>query len=287
MTSTLLLSARARPGAEAVLARVRAVAAAHGTVAGEFDVNDRLPATLHADRAVVVGGDGTIMAALRQLVDRAIPVVGVNTGRLGFLAEFDAASLETHAPAIFGPEPTVRQRMVLAVTVRGEDGRTRYEGLAVNDCVITAGPPFRMIELAIRIGEETGPEFQGDGIIVATPVGSTAYNVSAGGPIVHPDVEAIVVTPSAAHSLAFRPVVVPSGTDVGARVVRANDGTTMVLDGHINVGLRVGDEVVAGRHHAMARLVACPGAGYWQTLVDKLKWAAPPTYREERRAGGR
>lgn len=279
MTRTVLLAARSRPGTEEVLERVRAIVRAHGTIAGEFDVNDRLPTLLQADRAVVVGGDGTIMAALRQLVDRAIPVVGVNTGRLGFLAEFDAASLATHAAAIFGPEPSVRQRMVLTVLVLGAGGAVRYEGLAVNDCVITAGPPFRMIELALRFGEETGPEFQEDGIIVATPVGSTAYNVSAGGPIVHPDVEAIIVTPSAAHSLAFRPVVLPSHVDVSARVVRANDGTTLVLDGHINVGLHLGDLVVAGRHHAMARIVARPEAGYWETLVDKMRWAASPNYR--------
>jgi NAD+ kinase len=136
-----------------------------------------------------------------------------------------------------------------------------------------------MIELALMLDGEHGPEFQGDGIIVATPVGSTAYNASAGGPIVHPDVEAIVVTPSAAHSLAFRPVVVPAHQDVSARVVRANEGTTLVLDGHINVGLRVGDTVVAGRHHAMARIVARTAGSYWDTLVDKMRWAEGPRYR--------
>lgn len=275
----VLLSARARVGTGEVLAKVRQVTARHAQIVGEFDVNEALPPTLHADRAVVVGGDGSIMAALRQFVDRAVPVVGVNIGRLGFLAEFDSAEFERHAPEVFGPEPSVRQRMVLAVLVRGADGAVRYEGLAVNDAVVTAGPPFRMIELALRLGGAQGPEFQGDGIIVATPVGSTAYNASAGGPIVHPDVEAIVVTPSAAHSLAFRPVVVPAHLDVSARVVRANEGTTLVLDGHINVGLKVGDTVVAGRHHAMARIVSRTGSSYWDTLVDKMRWAETPNYR--------
>ena len=274
----VLLSARARAGTEAVLAQVRATVARHADVVGEFDVNEDIPAGLAADRAVVVGGDGTIMAALRQFVGRAVPVVGVNIGRLGFLAEFDAANLAAHAATVFGPTPAVRQRMVLSVAVRGADGAARYEGLAVNDCVVTAGQPFRMIELALRLGGETGPEFLGDGIIVATPVGSTAYNASAGGPIVHPDVEAIVLTPSAAHSLAFRPVVLPSRLAVEARVVRANEGTTLVLDGHINVGLRVGDTVTAARHHAMARIVARPESSYWETLVDKMRWAEPPNY---------
>lgn len=280
MSETLIIAATRRPGTADVLAEVRRTVASHGSIVGEFDVEDTLPPALRADRAVVVGGDGTIMAALRQLVDRAVPVVGVNTGRLGFLAEFDAATLRAHAAAVFGPEPEVRTRMVLAVQVRGAEGALRYEGLAVNDCVVTAGAPFRMIELALDLGGEEGPEFLGDGIIVATPVGSTAYNVSAGGPIVHPDVEALVVTPAAAHSLAFRPTVLPSHAEVVASVVRANEGTTLVLDGHINVPLGVGCTVTVARHHAMARIVACPGTGYWRTLVDKLRWAARPKYRD-------
>lgn len=280
MTRTLIIAAMRRTGTAEVLVEVRRTVGEHSEIVGEFDVESTLPASLRADRAVVVGGDGTIMAALRQLVDRAVPVVGVNTGRLGFLAEFDAATLRAHAASVFGPEPDVRTRMVLTASVRSAAGDLRYEGLAVNDCVVTAGPPFRMIELALDLGGEEGPEFLGDGIIVATPVGSTAYNVSAGGPIVHPEVEALVVTPAAAHSLAFRPTVLPSDVEVVAEVVRANEGTTLVLDGHINVPLHVGDRVTVGRHHAMARLVACPGVGYWQTLVDKLRWAARPKYRE-------
>jgi NAD+ kinase len=275
----VLLSSRARAGTSEVLAQVRATIARHATVVGEFDVNDTLPPDLKADRAVVIGGDGSIMAALRIFMAHATPVVGVNTGRLGFLAEFDTASLETHATAIFGANPVIRQRMVLAVSVRAADGTTRYEGLAVNDCVVTAGAPFRMIELALRLDGENGPEFLGDGIIIATPVGSTAYNASAGGPIVHPDVEAIIVTPNAAHSLAFRPVVVPASLAVQAHVVRANEGTTLVVDGHINVSLRVGDTVVAKRHHDMARIVARPDSSYWETLVDKMRWAESPNYR--------
>ena len=256
----VLLSSRARAGTGEVLAQVRATIARHATVVGEFDVNDTLPSDLKADRAVVIGGDGSIMAALRIFMAHATPVVGVNTGRLGFLAEFDTASLETHATAIFGANPVIRQRMVLAVSVRAADGTTRYEGLAVNDCVVTAGAPFRMIELALRLDGENGPEFLGDGIIIATPVGS-------------------IVTPNAAHSLAFRPVVVPASLAVQAHVVRANEGTTLVLDGHINVSLRVGDTVVAKRHHDMARIVARPDSSYWETLVDKMRWAESPNYR--------
>lgn len=274
----VLLSARTQAGTGEVLAKVREIVAKHATVVGEFNVDETIPSALLPNRAVAIGGDGTIMSTLRQCVDMQVPVVGVNTGRLGFLAEFDTASLARHASTVFGASPVLRQRMVLAVSVHSVDGALRFEGLAVNDCVVTAGAPFRMIELALRLDGETGPEFLGDGIIIATPVGSTAYNASAGGPIVHPEVDAIIVTPSAAHSLAFRPVVVPSRLDVVARVVRANEGTSLVVDGQINIGLRVGDTVRARRHGAMAQIVARADSSYWETLVDKMRWAERPNY---------
>jgi NAD+ kinase len=110
-------------------------------------------------------------------------------------------------------------------------------------------------------------------------VGSTAYNASAGGPVVHPDTEVLIVTPEAAHSLAFRPVVVPSHTDVRLDVMRANPGTSLLCDGIPVESLQVGDTVVVSRHHHMARLIANPDCSYLHTLSQKLRWAAPPDYR--------
>ena len=118
------------------------------------------------------------------------------------------------------------------------------------------------------------------GVIVSTPIGSTAYNVSAGGPIVHPALDAMIITPIAAHSLAFRPIVLGTGGDVRVGITRANEGTTLVLDGRVTVPLKVGHTVVIARHELRARFVANPSNTYWGVLLEKMRWAAPPTYRD-------
>jgi NAD+ kinase len=137
-----------------------------------------------------------------------------------------------------------------------------------------------MIELHLSIDAEEGPSMTGDGVMVATPVGSTAYNVSAGGPIVNPDVDAMIITPIAAHSLAFRPIVVSAASTIEAKVLRANEGTTLVLDGRVTVPLKVGQSVRVKRHDKRARFVTNPSSTYWQILLQKMRWAAPPTYRD-------
>jgi len=170
--------------------------------------------------------------------------------------------------------------MVLAVDVCEADGTCAHRDIAINDCVITAGHPFRMIEMQLSFDGNVGPAMTGDGVIVSTPVGSTAYNVSAGGPIVHPALDAIIITPIAAHSLAFRPIVVSAGAVIEVKVLRANEGTTLVLDGRVTVPLKVGQSIRARRDDRRARFVANPSSTYWQILLQKMRWAAPPTYRD-------
>jgi NAD+ kinase len=136
-----------------------------------------------------------------------------------------------------------------------------------------------MIELRFHIGESPGPVLSGDGVIIATPTGSTAYNVAAGGPIVHSALDCLIITPLAAHSLAFRPIVVPAHSVLAVEVTRANPGTAAVLDGQVSIPLAEGMRVVIRRHARQARLVLNPSTTYWRILLDKLRWAAPPTYR--------
>ncbi|MCA9285321.1 MAG: NAD(+)/NADH kinase [Phycisphaerales bacterium] len=245
--------------------------------------NAPLPTGIEADLAVVLGGDGTLLGQARRLLDLAIPMVGVNFGRLGLLAEFDWTSLVQNAEAVFGGQPIVRERMVLEAAVENERGETVYRGVAINDCVVTAGYPFRMIELLLHIDDDEGPDLTGDGVILSTPIGSTAYNVSAGGPIVHPDLDAIVITPSAAHSLAFRPIVAPGSAVLRAVMIRANPGTTLVLDGNSAVHLAPGQTVTVRRHGQRVKFVGNPSTTYWRTLLDKMRWAAPPNYRDRGR----
>ncbi len=277
----LLAASPDRPATASILDEVRRVVAQHAEIVAEIQADSAaLSENLVFDRMVAVGGDGTLIAQVRRILDRGVPLVGVNSGRLGFLAEFDPVSLEAQAESIFGPNPLVRQRMVMDVMVKRKDRTVVFHGVAVNDAVVSAGFPFRMIELRLEFSGNVGPDVAGDGIIIASPVGSTAYSVSAGGPIVHPDVEALIVTPVCPHSLGFRPIVVPSHLDIAVHVERANDGTTLMLDGQTNIRLAAGDMIQVGRHQSMARLVGNPDVTYWQQLLSKMRWAAPPTYRD-------
>jgi NAD+ kinase len=277
----LLLADRSRPVVAKVLDGLRESIAQWAEITGEFDTSDDpLPPQVEADMGVVFGGDGSLLSQARRTADRALPLVGVNFGRLGFLAAFDAENLLQHAAIIFGPDPPITEHMMLAAAVYDADGASRHSGLAINDCVVTAGNPFRMIELRVSIDDAMGPTVGGDGVIVATPVGSTAYNVSAGGPIVDPSLEAVIITPLAAHSLAFRPFVVCPWCTIRIDVARANPGTSLVLDGQVPVPLGVGQRIIIHRHPKKARFVANPATTYWRILLDRMRWAAPPSYRD-------
>lgn len=280
MTRAILLATRTRAGVGPVLEEVRRIVDRHAEIVADLDAGQApIDPQLLFDRAVVVGGDGTLISQCRRILNRGVPLVGVHFGRLGFLAEFDDASLVTHAEMVFGDNPLVRTRMALGVIVRDADGNPIHHGVAINDAVVTAGPPFRMIELGLRFGADEGPRLTGDGVVVATPVGSTAYNASAGGPIVHPENEAIIVTPHSPHSLSFRPIVAPSHVTLEMEVIRANEGTTLVLDGQETRPLATGERVSIARHHTTARFIGNPDVSYWRTLIEKMRWAVPPNYR--------
>lgn len=278
----VLLRHAAREAVAEHLEEVRAILRAHAELVDELEADDApLPADLQADLAVVLGGDGTLLGQARRVFDRDLPLVGVNFGRLGFLAEFDLQSLRAQAATVFSDRPPLRSSMPLDVRVFDDEGaRELGRGVAINDGVITAGPPFRMIELVVSINDDETTSFGGDGMIVSTPVGSTAYNVSAGGPIVSPDVDGLIVTPIAAHSLAFRPLVIGPEDRLDIAVTRANSGTTLVLDGQEQVALKAGCRVRFARHRQRVRFVVNPTTSYWRILIEKMRWAAPPTYRD-------
>ena len=200
-----------------------------------------------------------------------------------FFAEFDADAFADAAELVLGDAPPIVERMTLEIRVESPDeDLDDDEGwtLALNDCVVTAGAPFRMIELGLDFNGHGGPHLSGDGLIVSTPTGSTAYNVSAGGPIVHPTCDALVVTPLAVHSLAFRPVVAGADETITVTAVRVNEGTTLVIDGQLTRHLRVGERVRLRRGAPRVRLIHDPRAEFWSTVVRKMRWATGPTYRD-------
>lgn len=297
--AVVLIANHAKEGVVAALPEVRSLIERHGRLAGEFtDREADAAAATTADIAVALGGDGTLLALARRFAEKAVPIVGVNFGKVGFLAEFDMPTLRGHAASLFGAGAlTTHDRILLRVEVarpgaKGGGAAVIHEGVAVNECVVTAGPPFRMIGVDFMIDGERGPRLTGDGVIVATPTGSTAYNVSAGGPIVAPGLGAFVITPLAAHSLSFRSIVVPDSSRIDLTVSRANEdeqgrsGTTLVLDGQSMVSLRDGDVVRVRKAPHGLRLVANPATGYWRTLTRKMHWALTPGAGPTQGGGG-
>ncbi len=271
-----------------LLPEMRQWLAQRSEIVAEFKApdDDRPVQPIAADVVIVLGGDGTILGQARRFVDLDIPILGVNLGNLGFLAEFDLADFKAQFDALIErPEFVTKSRlMVEARTFRESDDPAKPESayaryLALNDAVITAGPPYRMIELGLELeGYRTAP-IQGDGLIVSTAIGSTAYSVSSGGPIISPDLECLAITPIAAHSLAFRPIVVAPTCRIVVTLRRVNVGTTLVLDGQNFAALQAGDRVSVCRYPRVVRLVANPRGNYWKTLSEKMHWAAPPTVR--------
>ncbi|MFM7261350.1 MAG: NAD(+)/NADH kinase [bacterium] len=281
MPHALLIVNRDKPEATRTANTIRPIMERYARIS-EIDAADApLAPTMNGfDTAIVVGGDGTLIAETRRLLDHGKPIVGVNAGRLGFLAEFDVADFEKHAALLLGGAPPLRERMLLSIEIAHADGSANTTGLAINDAVITAGAPHRMIEMSMSVDDdEAGVDINGDGVIVATPTGSTAYSASAGGPIVHPDVEGITITPICAQSLAFRPVVVGAHETIVLSLRRVNEGTCLILDGQRSLALAKGDRVSLRRHALRAKFVANPSNRYWDALRAKMRWAAPPSYR--------
>jgi NAD+ kinase len=318
----LILVNREKIAAVEALPEIRGlVAGAGGVVVGEQDAMRRDPVLddKGADLVLVLGGDGTLLTQARRCVNLGLPMLGVNFGKLGFIVEFDLSSLREQAAALFGSAPLANghggsapppppqsagvtapiallERSLIRVTIRRADGtrRTVVAGgeagggavLALNEAVITAGPPFRMIHLEMAIDGHDGPMVRGDGIIVSTPVGSTAYNAAAGGPILAPEVRALAVTPIAAASLSFRPVVVAGSSTIELTMARVNDdpkdvdgsagGTSLMLDGQFATRLHAGDTVSMRLHETPVKFVRNPRASYWSTLIQKMQWAASP-----------
>lgn len=262
----------------------------------ETDREEDLTA-VEADLILVLGGDGTLLSAARRLQGRQIPLMGVNFGRLGFLASFTPDNYLSYLARHFKTGLATAPRMMLDASVLPADAagtppgssvnphdpdgvvaRRRFHATALNDAVVTAGAPFHMVELEIAVDVDGGVRYFGDGVIVSTASGSTAYNVSAGGSIIDPDVEALAITPICPHSLSFRPVVISSNRTVVLRAVKVNEGTTLFCDGQASTRLCAGETVVLRRCAHDALLIENPDSRQWRSLAEKLHWAASPKY---------
>lgn len=225
----------------------------------------------HPDLVVVLGGDGTILSTCHAMMDRQVPIVGVNMGKLGYLADFTVDELEEHFEQIVQDDNLVSRRMMLEIVVADPGGGT-WRGIALNDCVLRAGTPFRMVGLSVHVNGEPVTTIVGDGLILSTPTGSTAHNMSCGGPILQPETDALILTPMAPHTLSHRPVVLRADSRVEVAAQESNVGTAAVLDGQIIRPVPTGSRVLVRAASERFQLVRNPDRNGWQTLINKLKW---------------
>jgi NAD+ kinase len=232
------------------------------------------------DFAIVFGGDGSIISTARNVSKASLPVIGVNVGKLGFLAEFSVAELEDFFPCLEKGTAPIDKRMMLNCRVFSNDREEKFCSAAINDIYITAGPPFRMIELKILVDGQPLAGCVTDGLIFSTPTGSTAYNLSAGGPILSTKIEAVVITPICPHSLSFRPIVINADSTIEVFGVRVNEGTTISIDGQVSLKLSINDVVRIEKENSDFLIVNNPLRSKWDTLATKLSWAEKPKYKQ-------
>jgi len=238
------------------------------------------------DLVLVLGGDGTLLAMADRIAatGRDIPILGVNFGSLGFLTEITRAELFTSLDAVVAGRATHDERMMLRALVTGthsptptqaEEAAGAARGLvALNDIVFTRGALSRMVEVSVWVGEQFVTTVRADGLIVASPTGSTAYNLSAGGPIVHPSLDAILITPIAPHTLTNRPIVIPAEREVRVAPTAMVDGDEMyvTVDGQSGFPLPATLSVTITRTSRPLRLVRASARSYFEVLREKLKW---------------
>jgi NAD+ kinase len=226
-----------------------------------------------SDLLVVLGGDGSMLAAARAIGDRDVPLLGVNLGHLGFLTEVSIDQAEAALDQVLrGQAHIFERRRLRARVLRGSD--EVCQGIVLNDAVITKGTALaRMIELEVRVDERAVATFRSDGLIVSTPTGSTAYNLSAGGPVVEPSVEALVLNPICPHVLSLRPLVLRDDCVVDIDLLGSEEAT-LTRDGQVGTALVPGDRVRVERAHHPARFVALEPRDHFETLRTKLGWGS-------------
>lgn len=230
------------------------------------------------DAAVVLGGDGTLLRAVQHLSSEDTPVLGVNLGSLGFLTEITSEEVEEALKTLVSGTYAFSWRSMLSAALVGEGQRQVHEGL--NDVTIAkAATVSRIVEFTVSVGDMFVSEFRADGLIVSSPTGSTAYNLAAGGPIVHPSLDAVVLTPICPHMLSYRPLVIPASAPVTIRVRSSTSPVHVTVDGQWSREVTPKDELVVSKGRRRLKLVTSAERDYFEVLRTKLKWGDAPRLR--------
>jgi|WetSurMetagenome_2_1015567.scaffolds.fasta_scaffold44923_1 NAD+ kinase len=224
----------------------------------------------NVDVVAVFGGDGTLLYAARLVAESGVPILGVNLGSLGFLTEVTLDEMHSAFEALLSGSYHLEERILLEVEVLRE-GEISARYLALNDAIIAKSALARIIEIELSINSQLVTVTRADGLIISTPTGSTGYNLSAGGPILYPTLEALILTPICPHTLTNRPVVVPDDAVVGVRVRHSDEGM-LTVDGQVGMSLAHNDSVRVRKANSVIRLVQPAGKRFFVLLREKLKW---------------
>ena len=239
------------------------------------------PATDPIDLLVSLGGDGTLLRAARLLFGRDIPVFGINLGNLGFLTSASANRVADAVHRVLAGDYFIERRGTLAGEIRDASGTPRRAFTALNDAVVHQAGVAQIVRIGLWVGPHDDPEevgsFSGDGVILSTPTGSTAYSLSAGGPIIVPELDSLLVTPILPHTLALRPLLVPGDQEISVTALGQREPLLLTVDGQEGGSVRQGDRVVVRKGDFRVPLVRLPGDCFFATLRRKLSWAVRST----------
>lgn len=260
------------------MGRLRELLTERTVVVGTTEDETTSLEAVDADLVVVLGGDGAILSAVRRLEGRELPVLGINFGKLGFLAEVRASELERAASEVLVPGGfRVSRRMLVAAEIRYPDGSTEGPFHGLNDVVIERWNS-RTLGVTLQVAGARATTYRGDGLVIATPTGSTAHSLAAGGPIVEPSVEAFVVTPICAHGLTTRPLVLGPEQEAVMMVEPGESRPGLVVDGHTVREVEPGTEVHVRRSSRTLLLAGPRYRSYFDILRKRLLWAGQPPY---------
>jgi len=228
------------------------------------------------DILVSMGGDGTLLSTARSVGAAGTPILGINLGSLGFLTQLTPMQLEASLDAVAEGKYKIEERMLLKTVATG-----RYKlpvPYALNDIVFDRGPSTRLLDINLKVNGEDVVTYKADGLIIATPTGSTAYSLAVGGPIMHPKMDAMIAAPIAAFSLTTRPMIFSGDDVIELQLLTRNEEAHLTLDGQVGIAVKAGETVLISRGEYRVKLVAFPQNSYYRLLRNKLHWGIPPNY---------
>jgi len=247
---------------------------------GEDSGLDRRQLASRVDLLVVMGGDGTILRTVRFVSDYNIPIVGINLGEFGYLTEVNLNEMYSALELICRGDYQTEKRMMLDITISLGEETVRQQSI-LNDVVITRGNLSRILDLETAVNDRYLTTFRADGIIISTPTGSTAYSLSAGGPIVFPEQDSFIINPICPHTLTNRPIIIPDNVVIRVILWTKEQGATLTLDGQVSYTMKSGDSMIVKKSKYVTNLVSSPHRDYMEILRTKLKWGGSPAGRNK------